>query len=448
MDPSLLALGAGIAVLLLLALRVPIAFGLLAVGVVGLFLIGAFRLGSFNLDFGVRSTIAMLERDPYSFVASFTLMAIPMFLLMGNFAFRSGATRDAYETARVWLSALPGGLACASVAACGLFAAISGSSLATAAAMGRIAVPEMLRQGYDARLASGAVAAGGTLGALIPPSILMVIFGIFAEQSIGQLLIGGIVPGILTGLSYVAIIVLRVKMFPELAPRVTARYGWGDKVRSLGGTWQILLIFAVIVGVIYSGAATPTEAAAFGAFAVLVLGLVRRRITGEGFRGAVRETVTQTAMIFAIAIASKVLVAFVAFTGVSAALAEWAGGIEGGRLLVLLAICALYVLLGMFMDPIGILLLTLPVVVPVVDALGYDLVWFGILLVKLLEVGMITPPVGLNVFVLKGAIGDAVRLEDVFRGIGPFLLMDVVTIAIMIAFPALVLWLPQLMYGG
>ena len=447
MDGSLLSLIGGVAVLALLAMRVPIAFGLLAVGIAGLFVIGALRFGELDLDMGWRSTVSMLSRDPYSFVASFTLMAIPMFLLMGNFAFRSGATRDAYASARVWLANLPGGLALASVAACGLFAAISGSSLATAAAMGRIAVPEMLRSGYDKRLATGAVAAGGTLGALIPPSILMVVYGIFAEQSIGQLLIGGIVPGILTGLSYMAIIVLGVKFYPALAPRIRERHSWGDKARSLGGTWQILLIFSIIMGVIYSGVATPTEAAALGAFSVLLLGLARRRLDRAGVWNSVRETVTQTAMIFAIAVASKVLVSFVAFTGVSAQLAEWAGGIEGGRIWVLLGICALYVLLGMFMDPIGILLLTLPVVVPIVDALDYNLLWFGIVLVKLLEVGMITPPVGLNVFVLKAAIGDSVKLEDIFRGIAPFLVMDLVTLTIMIALPDLILWLPLLMYS-
>ncbi|MEJ8574995.1 TRAP transporter large permease [Microbaculum marinum] len=447
MDGTLLALIAGLAVLVLLAVRVPIAFGLLAVGIAGLFAIGAMRLGGFNVDFGWRSTVSMLARDPYSFVASFTLMAIPMFLLMGNFAFYSGATSDAYRTARVWLANLPGGLALASIAACGLFAAISGSSLATAAAMGRIAVPEMLRYGYDQRLAAGAVAAGGTLGALIPPSILMVIFGIFAEQSIGRLLIGGIVPGILTAVTYMLLVTARVKLNPRLAPGFDERFTWSQKVRSLGGTWQIMLIFLVIITVIYTGVVTPTEAAAVGAVAVLALGVIRRRIGLTSMWEAVRETVVQTAMIFAIAIASKVLVSFVAFTGVSNDLAEWAGGIEGGRIMVLAGICAGYVLLGMFMDPIGIMLLTLPVVVPIVDAIGYDLVWFGIVLVKLLEVGMITPPVGLNVFVLKAAIGNSVSLENVFRGIGPFLLMDVVTLAIMIALPELVLWLPDMMYN-
>ncbi len=447
MDGTILALIAGMALLGLLAIRVPIAFGLLAVGIAGLFVLGAARTGTFSFDFGWRSTISMLARDPYSFVASFTLMAIPMFLLMGNFAFYSGATQSAYRTARVWLSHLPGGLAIASVAACGLFAAISGSSLATAAAMGRIAVPEMLRYGYDQRLASGAVAAGGTLGALIPPSILMVIFGIFAEQSIGRLLIGGIVPGVLTGLTYAAVIVLRVKLNPALAPRLETHFTWREKVNSLGGTWEIMAIFLVIIAVIYTGVVTPTEAAAVGALAVMALGVARRRLGLVSIWGAVRETVVQTAMIFAIAIASKVLVSFVAFTGVSGDLAEWAGSIQGGRLLVLFGICAGYILLGMFMDPIGIMLLTLPVVVPVVDAIGYDLVWFGIVLVKLLEVGMITPPVGLNVFVLKAAIGNSVSLENVFRGIGPFLIMDAVTLAIMIAIPELVLWLPNLMYN-
>jgi C4-dicarboxylate transporter, DctM subunit len=446
MDGSLLAAAAGLAILVLLALRVPVAFTLLGVAIVGLFLIGAGRLGGFNPEFGWRSTVSMLSRDPYSFVASFSLMTIPMFLLMGNFAFHAGATSDAFRTARVWLSALPGGLALASVAACGMFAAISGSSLATAAAMGRIAVPEMLRQGYSPSLASGAVAAGGTLGALIPPSILVIIYGIFAEQSIGRLLIGGIGPGLLTAFTYMVYIFTRVLINPALAPRVEERFTWGKRLYSLSGTWQFLVIFSVVIGFIYTGVTTPTEAAAVGAISVLALGTVRRRLRLSNSWSAVRETVLQTAMIFAIAVASKVLVAFVAFTGVSADLANWAGAIEGERIYVMMAICGMYVVLGMFMEPIGILLLTLPLVVPVVSALGYDLIWFGILVIKLLEVGMITPPVGLNVFVLNAAISNKVRLEDIFRGIGGFLIADVFTIAIMVAIPDVVLLLPGLMF--
>lgn len=447
MDGSILALVISVALLCLLAARVPIAFALLFVGIVGLMLLGAFRFDSPDFAFGLKSTISMLQRDPYSFVANFSLMAIPMFLLMGNLAFKSGATQDAYAAARVWLARLPGGLALASVAACGLFAAISGSSLATAAAMGRIAVPEMIRHGYDKSLATGSVAAGGTLGALIPPSILMVIYGIFAEQSIGQLLVGGLIPGFLTAFSYMAVIVFRVHRNPALAPRVEQKFTRKDRWSALGNTWQIVLIFVTVIGVIYSGTATPTEAAAFGAFAVLVIGVLRSRISGQGLWAAVEETVSQTAMIFAIAIASKILVSFVAFTGVSAQLAQWAGEVEGGRFLVLMVICGCYILLGMFMDPIGIMLLTLPVVVPIVAALDYNLIWFGVVLVKLLEVGMITPPVGLNVFVLKASIGKLARIEDIFRGIVPFLLMDVLTLAIMIALPGLILLLPQLMFS-
>lgn len=447
MDGSLLALIVSAVLLLLLAVRVPIAYALLSAAIGGLIVLGTYRLGTPNIEFGFKSTISMLQRDPYSFVANFSLMAIPMFLLMGNFAFHSGATKDAYEAARVWLARFSGGLALASIAACGLFAAISGSSLATAAAMGRIAVPEMVRQGYSPRLATGAVAAGGTLGALIPPSILMVIYGIFAEQSIGQLLIGGLVPGILTALSYMAVIVFRVRRNPSLAPPVTETFTMRDRIHTLGKTWQIVLVFVTVVGVIYAGAATPTEAAAFGAFSVLVIGFLRRRLSGPGIWAAVEETVGQTAMIFAIAVASKILVSFVAFTGVGADLANWAAETQGSRFFVLMAICACYILLGMFMDPIGIMLLTLPVVVPVVDALGYNLIWFGVVLVKLLEVGMITPPVGLNVFVLKASIGNLAKIEEIFRGIVPFLLMDVITLAIMIALPELILILPNLMFN-
>ncbi len=446
MDGSTLALIASFAVIALLVLRVPIAFALLAVAIAGLFIMGAGRTAEFNIEFGWRSTVSMLARDPYSFVASFTLMTIPMFLLMGNFAFYAGATSEAFRTARVWLGTLPGGLALASIAACALFAAISGSSLATAAAMGRIAVPEMLRSGYSKALASGTVAAGGTLGAMIPPSILIIIYGIFAEQSIGRLLIAGIIPGALSALAYMVYIYLRVKLNPSLAPMIAERFTWSARVRSLSGTWQFLVIFGVVITFIYTGITTPTEAAAVGAVSILTLGLVRRKLGLRTSWEAVRETVMQTGMIFAIAVASKILVSFVAFTGVSTELANWAASIEGSRVYVMIAICVIYILLGMFMDPIGIMLLTLPIVVPIVAALDYNLIWFGILLVKLLEIGMITPPVGLNVFVLKASVGDAVKLEQVFRGVSGFLLVDCVVIAILVALPELVLFLPGLMF--
>jgi len=446
MDGVTLALAAGGLLLLLLVLRVPIAFALLFVGILGILAMTSARFSPPNLAFGWKSVVSMLSRDPYSFIASFSLMAIPMFLLMGNFAFYSGATRDAYTTARVWLARLPGGLALATIAACAMFAAISGSSLATAAALGRIAVPEMLRFGYGRGLATGTVAAGGTLGALIPPSILMVVYGVFAEQSIGKLLIAGFVPGVLTALAYMAMVWIRVRLDPTLAPDAGLRFGWAEKFAAASGTWQFLLIFLIVMGSIYGGLATPTEAAAIGAAAVLGLGWARRRLGWRETCESVRETVLQTAMIFAIALGAKVLVAFVAFTGVGNMLAQWAAGLEGGRLLVMLGLCLMYIALGMFIDPLGIMLLTLPVVVPIVSALGYDLIWFGVILVKLLEIGMITPPVGLNVFVLHAAINNTVRLEEIFRGIAWFLVADAAVMAILLSSEDVVLWLPNLMF--
>lgn len=447
MDGVTLAMLGGALLLLLLALRVPIAFALLFSGILGMVAIGAMRFGNFNLELGWRGMVAALSRDPYSFIASFSLMAIPMFLLMGNFAFHGGITKDAYNSARVWLSRLPGGLAISTIAACALFAAISGSSLATCAALGRIAVPEMLRSGYNRGLAAGTVAAGGTLGALIPPSILLIVYGVFAGQSVGKLLIAGFVPGILTALSYAIMIWLRVLKNPELAPRSEQRYSRREKLQAIGGTWQFLLIFMIVMGAMYGGLATPTEAAAIGAIAVLGVGWMRRRLTMRTTVASVRETVQQSAMIFAIALGAKILASFIALSGVSHVLAEWAAGIEGGRIYVILGLCLVYLLLGMFIDPMGILLLTLPLSLPIVSGLGYDLIWFGIILVKLLEIGMITPPVGLNVFVLNAAIGNRVGLEETFRGIGWFLVADFIVMAIMISSPELVLWLPELAFS-
>ena len=440
-----LALYAAGILFVLLAARVPIAFSLMAVGIGGILVAGATRFGGFDLALGWKFVISMLGRDPYSFVANFTLMAIPAFLLMGNFAFHSGATKDAYRTARVWLSGLPGGLAHASLVACCMFAAISGSSLACAASMGRIAVPEMLRYGYQKGLAAGVVAAGGTLGALIPPSILMIIYGIFAQQSIGKLLIAGVGPGLLTLLVYMGYVFVRVLLNPALAPQTEERYSFKERVVASSGAWQLILIFGVVMGSIYTGVATPTESAAIGALAVFILGVFRRKFTNQSIWECVKETGTQTAMIFAIAIASKVVVSFVALTGVGEALGTWAGSLVDSRLLVLLGVCLIYLVLGCFLDPIGIMLLTLPVVLPVVDAVGFDLIWFGVLVVKLLEVGMITPPVGLNVFVLKASVGNALTLEQAFKGVSGFIAVDFIVLTLMVMFPGIVLWLPSLM---
>jgi C4-dicarboxylate transporter DctM subunit len=447
MDPITLASCSAVFLIVLFLLRVPIAVALLLTGFIGLTVMTGWIGNQYSLSLGIKRALGFLGSDPYSFVTSFTLIAVPMFLLMGNFAFYAKATTEGFETARIWFARVPGALALATIAGCALFAAMSGSSLANAAAMGKIAVPEMLRARYDKGLASAVVAAGGTLGALIPPSILIVIYGIFTEQSIGRLLIAGLPAGLLTAGLYMAMIYVRAKINPDLAPQLETRYTWGEKVKSLSGTGQFILLFFIVMGSIYTGLATPTEASAVGAAGMLAIGLSRRKLDRQLIRSSIVDTLRQSSSIFAIAIGAKVFVAFIAYTQVSTVFADWVGDLGLPPLLLMVVLSVLYVVLGMFMDPLGIMLLTLPVVVPVITAAGYDLIWFGVIMVKYLEIGMITPPVGLNVFVLKASIGNAVSLEKIFRGIGWFLLMDVVTLSILIYFPGIIMWLPNMVFA-
>lgn len=447
MDPHTAAL-AGLAVLVFLMLaRVPVAASLLVTGALGLFAMTSFLGDQFSASLGLKRMLGFLSSDPYSFVTSFTLIAVPMFLLMGNVAFYAKATSEGFETARIWLARLPGGLALATLSGCALFASISGSSLATAAAMGKLAVPEMLKARYDKGLATGVVAAGGTLGALIPPSILMVIYGVFTETSIGRLLIAGFLPGLLTAAMWMVMVSIRARLNPNVAPRVDVRYTWSEKIESLRGTAQFIVLFLVVMGSIYAGLATATEASAIGAAGMLAIGWFRRKLDRQGFRQSVLDTMQQSSSIFAIAIGAKVFVAFVAYTQIATDLANYVAHLQLHPAIVLVGLSAAYLVLGMFMDPLGIMLLTLPVVVPVIQHLGYDLVWFGVIMVKYLEIGMITPPVGLNVYVLKSTIGDTVKLETIFRGIGWFLAVDLITVTFLIAFPGFVTWLPDLVFA-
>lgn len=434
----------GLGVLLaLIFLRVPIAFALASVGFVGLVLIIAWPAGGeFDLDRGWTAAWAYISFEPYAFIASFPLVAVPLFLFMGYVAFHAGFTRDIYHTARVWLSSFHGGLAMASVAGCAMFAAVSGSSLATAAAMGKLAVPEMLRYKYDKGLATGVVAASGTLGSLIPPSILMILYGIFTEQSVGKLLIAGFIPGVMSAAIYMAMIWVRAKVAPELAPP-PGQVSWRERIVSIKGTWSIIVLFIIVMGGIYLGIVTPTEAAAMGAAGAWLLAFLARRVNKENARNSIVETLLQTSSIFAVVLGAKIFVGFIAISGIAGYLAEWAIALDLPPLGVLLALSVVYIVLGTFMDPLGIMLLTLPVVTPVVEALGYDLIWFGVIMIKYLEIGLITPPVGLNVYILKGVVGDAVPLETIFKGILWFLAMDVVTLFLLIAFPQITLWLPN-----
>ena len=422
----------GIAALLaLILLRVPIGVALSAVSVAGIFVI-----------LGERPAVGLLAQIPYDFTAHWTLSSIPMFLLMGYLCYHAGLTTGLFRLARLWLSWLPGGLSVASIQGSALFAAVTGSSLACTAAMGRIAVPEMLDRGYDKGLATGTVAAAGTIGSMIPPSILLIIYGIFVEESIAKLFLAALIPGILTALLYSAMVVVRCRLNPALAPPVREEVTARERLLAILDTWPVLVLIVGVFGGLFSGVFTPTEAGAVGAALALLIGLLKRALTLPLLREAVTETLRTTAAIFLIAIGAQLLTRFFALSGTTTIIADFISSPEYSQLAVILLISVVLVLLGMLLDPIGIMLLTIPILLPVLESREIDLIWFGILMAKFLEIGFITPPVGLNVFVVKGIVGDAVPIHSIFSGIAWFVVMDLVLIALLIGFPQIVLWLP------
>lgn len=425
--------GLGI-LLVLLALRVPIAFAL-----------GIVSLGGMAILRGPVPAVTALETLTFNFIAHWSLSAVPMFLLMGNVAFKSGLTESLYRAARLWLSGLPGGLAIASTAACAMFAAASGSSVATASAMGRIAIPEMLRFKYDPGLATGTVAAAGTLGSLIPPSILIILFAIFSEASIGKMLVAGFLPGILSALVFATMIMVRCKLNPSLAPTVEGGVTWGERFEILWHVWPLPVLIVGVLGGIYTGVFTPTEAGAAGALLAFVIAAAQRRLSWIVIKESVSESLKSTAMIFFIALGGIMLTRFMAISGVPMALSDALGPYGLNPVFLVIATSVIFIFLGMFLDSIGLMLLTLPVLLPLFEASGADIIWFGILVIKYLEIGLITPPVGLNVYVIKGVVGNTVPLETIFKGVLWFVLADVVTLALLIIFPEISLILPRLM---
>lgn len=426
----------GISVLLLLlALRTPIG---VALGLVSFF--GIWGLTSSSAAWGILSAV------PFNFIGNWSLSAIPMFLLMGYIASHTGLTEGLFRFLRSFLEIVPGGLAVASVWTCAMFAAASGSSVATAAAMSRIAVPEMLRYRYDQGLACGAVSAAGTLGSLIPPSILLVLYGIFTQVSIAKLFMAGFVPGLISALVLSALIVIRVSIRPNLAPRINVQPYlpiW-QRLTSARDIWPLPLLVLGVLGGIFSGLITPTEAGALGAMMALIIGAVRRSLSLGRLRKAFVDTVVSSTVIFVIGIGAVLFTRFMALSGLPDYLANSLLG-EGNQFVVLLQISILYLLLGMFVDPIGMLLLTLPIVVPIAESSGINLIWFGIIVIKLLEIGLITPPVGLNVYVIKSTLGESVSLSTIFRGVAWFVIAELLVLFIIILFPNLSLWLPSIL---
>ncbi len=443
MDPATIGLIAFGVMLLLLAMRVPIAFALMGVATMAAFAIFAFRTGTFMPERAIRATASLVFSNSFDLIHSFDLSMIPLFVVLGNIAYRAGITTAVYNSARVWLQQLRGGVAMASIVGCAGFSAITGSSIACASTMGRICTPEMLKMGYDNRLATASVAAGGTMGSLIPPSVLFIVYAIFTETSVSKLFLAGILPGLLTLVGFVTVVLVWSALDPKVAPVAQSRASGAERLKAAMEAWPAVLIFVIVVVGIYGGFFTATAAAAVSVVATTVIGFAQRRLTLPDLWQAVRETCIQSTSIFIVAAAAKIFVAAIALTGLAPALVETVSEANMSFPMLLLCICLVYLALGMFLDPIGIMVLTLPLAVPMVEAYGMNLIWFGVVVVKLLEIGLITPPVGLNVFVLSNVVGKAAPIGAIFAGIWRFLCADVVVLGLILAFPAISLILSE-----
>lgn len=447
MEPSLIGIYGFSAALILLALRVPIGYVLVSVAsICSLVAYGWRPGGEFEFMRGLRPALGLIESNAYDLIHSYSLSMIPMFIAAGHIAYHSRITTDIYEAMRVWLAKLPGGLAIASLFGCGGFAAITGSSLACASSMGRICVPEMLRYGYSPQLATSTVAMGGTLGALIPPSVLFILYAIFTEQSVNKLFLAGILPGVLSLAGFILVVIVWSKLRPSDAPAAKdVNYSNSERLRAAIKGWPALMLMIIIIGGIYGGFFTATEAAAISLAFALGFGVFSRRLNWESFIESMRETAYQTAALFFIAVGAKIFVGFVSLTGVTGLLVETVAAAGLDNWLVLLCIVLLYVVLGMFLDPLGTMLLTLPFVIPLVENMGLDLIWFGVVVVKLLEIGLVTPPVGLNVFVIKSVISREIQVHTIFLGVIKFMVVDLVVLGLLLAFPIISLLLPNTM---
>ncbi|MEX2630488.1 MAG: TRAP transporter large permease [Tistlia sp.] len=429
MTPPLIGLAGFGLTLVLILLRVPVAVAMGLTGVAGFALLN----GWFGAEF-------ILGSAPFESVFPYGLSVLPLFIAMGVFAARAGLSQALYGAVNACVGHWRGGLAMATVGACALFGAICGSSLATAATMGQVALPEMRRHGYDDRLASAAIAAGGTLGVLIPPSILLVLYGLLTETSIGALFIGALIPGLVSTLLYMAAVLVQVRRHPELGP-AGPRFTWPQRGRALLRVWQVGLLFALVIGGIYFGLFSPTEAAAVGAAGAFLFALLGRGSGGRELLEAAFETARTTGMIFLILVGAGLFNYFIETSNLPQLLVGWTESAGLPVFAVLLLVLLFYLVLGCFMDALSMILLTIPFVFPLVQSLGIDPVWFGILVVTVAEIGLITPPVGMNLFVIQGVV-PGLRQETIVRGILPFLLADLVRLSLLLLIPGLVLFLP------
>jgi C4-dicarboxylate transporter DctM subunit len=418
-----------LAMFVLLVLGVPIAFAMALTGAVGIWMLE-----------GPGPAMAHSVLIPWSEGRSFVFVTIPLFVLMGQLVFHTGLATDLYDGIRKWIGRVPGGMAITSVLACGAFGAVTGSSIATVATMGAIVMPEMRRYEYNPRLATGALAASGTLGILIPPSVIFIFYGLMTETSIGELFIAGIIPGILTAVMFSVIILIRCLITPSFGPPGPGAT-WGERWRSITGLLPILFLFLFVIGGIYAGVFTPTEAAGVGCTGVLIAAGAKRMLNRRAMARALEETALISAMIFAIIVGGYLFARFLAITGTTEAMVGILVGMDLSRVLFLLMLVVLYVALGAMLDVFGMLVLTIPFVMPVVRGLGIDPIWFGVFAVIMAEVALVTPPIGANVFVMRRTAPE-VPMGEIFMGVLPFVVGELVVIALLIAFPEIALWLP------
>ena len=425
----------GIFVLLfLLAIRLPVGLAMSLVGVVGV---------GFITGWG--GALARLGSTPFEHCYNFELSVIPLFVLMGHFAMMSGMSRDAFATANAWFGHWRGGLASATILGCAGFAAVSGSSAASAATMGSVSLPEMQKYNYDRRLATGCVAAGGTLGILIPPSASLIIYGLLTEQSIGRLFMAGVFPGLLLTVLFMLTIYLQTRIRPQSAPAVP-KLPLSSRIRSLPRALSLFLVVVFVFGGIYIGIFTPTEAAAVGALLTMLLALVRGSLNRESFADALLQTSKTTAFIFLILIGAFFFSPFLAVSEIPMWLMTAIEKTNAPPIMIIMAILLVYVFLGTFLEGFSMMVLTVPVVLPVMMKLGQDPIWFGIVMVVVMEMGLISPPVGVNVFIVKGIAGDT-PMRDIFIGILPFWVAMIICLAVLVLFPDLALFLPNTMFG-
>ncbi len=440
---SVVLIGFAVLLFLIIVVRMPIAFAMGLVGFFGFALLNGLELANLA-DFRWSRPLAMASNRVIDTVQEYSLSVIPLFILMGNLVTRSGLSHELYSVSNAFLGHRKGGLSMATVVACGGFSAICGSSLATSATMSKVAMPPMRKYGYADSLATASIAAGGTLGILIPPSVILVIYGLLTESSIRELFAAGFIPGILGILLYLVAVRYVVWRTPEAGP-AGEKTPWPDRLQAMKGVWGVLLLFTIVMGGIYLGIFTPTEAAGIGAGGAFLITLFRGRMTLRNLFETLTDTARTSAMLFAVVIGALIFSDFINRAGLPDMLLEFVTALDVPPMVVILAILGIYIVLGMVFESLSMMLLTVPVFYPLVASMGFDLVWFGIVVVVVTEISLITPPVGMNVFVLSAVLRD-VKTGTIFKGVTPFWCADIVRLALIVFVAQIALFLPELLY--